>query len=93
MTTHGLKALWTSVLGNPPVDEQFNLWLALHTVEVIRQAIIKTAAKNLSQGKTMDGDYKVRFASKVMLVATERNAEHAANRACLAAEMKAATHV
>lgn len=84
-----LIELWTSLLGTPPAEEQFTVWLALHTREVIRLAIAKTAAKNLSVGKTMDSDYTIRFASKVMLNQSERNAEHAANREKLKREFEA----
>lgn len=78
-----LKELWETMLGTPPADEQFTVWTAMHTPEVVRQAILRTAAKNLSLGKTMTLDYKVRFASKVALTQTERNAANAANRARL----------
>jgi hypothetical protein len=74
------------MLGKPPEEEQFTVWSALHTEEVVRLAIMKTAAKDLSLGKTMSPDYKIRFASKVMLTQTERNADHAANRARLGKE-------
>jgi hypothetical protein len=84
-----LIKLWQSLLGAPPAEEQFTVWLAMHTHEVIRLAIARTAAKNLSVGKTMDSDYKIRFASKVMLTQTERNNEHAANREKLAREFDA----
>lgn len=87
MTT--LKNLWSSLLGNPPEDEQFTVWSELYTPEVIRQAIVKTAAKNLSLGKTMSLDYKTRFASRVMIVQTERNREHAANRERIAQQFGA----
>lgn len=82
-----LKDLWATMLGTPPADEQFAVWTALHTPEVVRQGILKTAAKDLSLGKTMTLDYKTRFASKVMLVQTERNTSNAANRARLHDEM------
>lgn len=75
--------LWSKLLGPPPTEEQFTLWAELHNPEIVRQAILKTAAKDLSLGKTMSPDYKIRFASKVMLTATERNAVNAANRARL----------
>jgi hypothetical protein len=75
-----LIELWEKLLGAPPVDEQFTVWTALHTAEVVRQAILKTAAKDLSLGRTMSLEYKTRFASKVMLTQTERNVVHAANR-------------
>ena len=74
------------MLGTPPADEQFTVWRGLHTDEVVRQAILKTAAKDLSLGKTMSLDYKIRFASKVMITQTERNADHALNRDRLRAE-------
>ena len=77
---HSLKMLWAKMLATPPADEQFTLWGEMHTNEVIREAILKTAAKNMSLGKTMDQGYKVRFASKVMLVQSERNASNAKNR-------------
>jgi hypothetical protein len=75
-----LKALWEKMLGTPPADYQFTVWTALHTEEVVRLAILKTAAKDLSLGKKMYFYYKILFASKVMLTQTERNADHAANR-------------
>src|SRR5690242_753508 len=81
-----LKKLWKRMLGAPPADEQFEVWMALHTPEVIRQAILRTAGKNLSLAKTMTADFQIRFASKVMLVQTERNTANAANRARLDAQ-------
>ncbi len=83
-----LKELWKTGLGSPPPDEQFTVWTALHTPEVVRQAILKTAAKDLSLGKTMSLDYKTRFASKVMLTQTERNVTNTANRARLRDEFE-----
>ena len=77
---HQLKDLWKTMLGTPPVDDQFTVWAALHTPEVVRLGILRTAAKDLSLGKTMTPDYKVRFASKVMLVQTERNTSNTLNR-------------
>jgi hypothetical protein len=86
-----LKTLWKRMLGTPPSDEQFEVWTALHTLEVVRQAIVRTAAKDLSLGKTMTADFKIRFASKVMLTQTERNGMHAANRARLREEFEGAS--
>lgn len=83
-----LRELWETMLGNPPTDDQFTVWTGLHTPEVVTQAILKTAAKDLSLGRTMTLDYKVRFASKVMLTQTERNADHAGNRARLREEFE-----
>ena len=82
-----LIVLWTNLLGTPPSDEQFTVWTAMHTDEVVKQAILKPAAKDMSLGRTMSLDYKVRFASKVMLVQSERNAVHAANRERLRGEL------
>ena len=84
---HSLKMLWAKMLGTPPADDQFGLWAEMHTSEVIREAILKTAAKNMSLGKTMDQGYKVRFASKVMLAQSERNASNAKNRELLHEQM------
>jgi len=83
-----LIELWTALLGTPPADEQFTVWAALHTPEVVRQGILKTAAKDLSLGKTMTLDYKIRFASKVMLTHTERNTSNALNRQRLSEEFE-----
>jgi len=83
-----LTELWTAMLGTAPADAQFTVWTALHTPEVVRQAILKTAAKDLSLGKTMSLDYKIRFASKVMLTQTERNAANTASRERLRQEFE-----
>ena len=87
-----LKGLWERLLGTAPEDAQFEIWTALHSPEVVKNAILKTGAKDLSLGRTMTADYKVRFASKVMLVQSERNAANALNRAKLEAEFGPATH-
>jgi hypothetical protein len=80
------KTLWAKTLGELPNDEQFFLWTNLHTLEVVRQAILKTAGKNLQMGKTMTAEHKVRFASKVMLTLTAQNATNARNREALRQE-------
>jgi hypothetical protein len=80
-----LKDLWTTMLRTPPADEQFTVWAALHTPKVVHHG---TAAKDLSLGKTMTLDYKIRFASKVMLVQTERNTSNALNRQRLSEEFE-----
>jgi len=85
---HQLITLWTTMLGTPPADEQFTVWAALHPLEIVRQGILRTAAKDLSLGKTMSLDYKVRFASKVMLVQSERNTNNAANKERLCREFE-----
>lgn len=83
-----LRQLWEQTLGAPPMPEQFGLWSALHTEEVVRQSILRTARKNIELNGTMTQEHKVKFASKVMLTQTARNAANAANRAALAAEME-----
>ena|ERR1700678_30228 len=82
-----LKTLWAKTLGELPDDEQFYLWTNLHTAEVVRQAILKTAGKNLQIGKTMTAEHKTRFASKVMLTLSSQNEANARNREALQAEM------
>ena len=87
LKSNELTTLWTRTLGELPTDEQFYLWTNLHTAEVVRQAILKTAGKNLQMGKTMTAEHKVRFASKVMLTLTAQNTANAHNREALQAEM------
>jgi hypothetical protein len=83
-----LIQLWGKMLGELPRTEQFTVWAALHTPEVVRQGILRTAAKDLSLGKTMTLDYKIRFASKVMITQTERNTSNAINRQRLSEEFE-----
>lgn len=84
---HELKALWTKLMGTPqPVDAQFAVWLELYGPEIVRLGIARTAAKNLTLAQGMDLDYRLRYASTVMRVQAERNADHAANRARLREE-------
>jgi hypothetical protein len=82
-----MQELWRSTLGEPPMLEQFGVWAAMHTEDVVRLAILRTARKNISLNGTMSLEYKMRFASKVALVQSQRNAEHALNKARLQAEM------
>ena len=83
-----LKALWGRLLGQIPSDAQFDFWTAMHSPEVIEHSILKTTQKNLSVNGTMSQDHKVRFASKVMLIQSERNMSHAANREKLRQEFE-----
>jgi len=66
-----LQQLWLAVLGDPPSDQQFYVWSLMHTVEVMKVAIVKTAAKNLQQGEAMSLSRKCAFASKIMLNKTD----------------------
>ena len=81
-----LKALWGQLLGEIPSDQQFDLWFALHSPEVVRRGILKTAQKNLSAGGTMCADHKIRFASKCMITASALQKAHAENRTKLQQE-------
>jgi hypothetical protein len=68
--------------------EQFGLWSAMHTDSVVRQGILKTARKNIDLGGAMTPEHKVKFASKVMLMATSQNLQNAANRESLRQEFE-----
>jgi hypothetical protein len=66
MTPALLMDMWTRVLGDPPLIQQFELWACMHSPETMKRGITKTAMKNLQMGGQMSQDHKVRFASKVM---------------------------
>lgn len=74
------KSLWESTLGEAPTKEQFSIWEELHTEEIIRRAILKTAMKNQSLKGAMDSDHRLRYASRVMQTLTEQVAEYAVNK-------------
>ncbi len=73
---NSLKQLWQKLIGPSPSDDQWTLWSELHTPAVIRKGVLQTAAKNLALGKTMSLDYQTRFASKVMIDQTARDAQN-----------------
>lgn len=81
-----LRALWQRMIGTPPDDIQWELWATAHSPETIKYGILATVRKNLSLGKQMTEDHRVRFASKVMLEKDRRDAEHVANREKIARE-------
>jgi hypothetical protein len=64
-----LIELWKKVLGVPPSEQEFIIWLESHPADVVRRGILKAATKNMQMGGTMSQDHAVRFASKVMLTA------------------------
>jgi hypothetical protein len=66
-----LKELWEKCLGAAPSDTQFDLWLSMHTKDVVRIGILKTAEKNLTLHGSMSVDHKLRFASSVMNARTD----------------------
>jgi hypothetical protein len=85
-----LIQLWEQVMGSPPDPEQFAIWQGLHSVDIIRRSILRTAIKNQKVGGMMPQDYRIRYASKTMPMTLDRDAEHQENRRRLAQEMEAA---
>jgi hypothetical protein len=67
-----LKSLWSRFFDVVLPDEQFKLWLTLHTYGTARHGILKAAQKNLAMNLTMTGEHLVRFASKVMNTSTSQ---------------------
>lgn len=88
-----MKELWARTIDTLPADEQFGLWRELHVPEVVKQAILRTARKNLEMNGTMTPDHRVRFASKVMLTLTAQKAANARNRERLRDEMESLVDV
>lgn len=73
MNNNELLNLWRDLLGEPvPSETQFRLWAATHTPDVLREAIIRTATKNLKLSGSMDADYRVKFCSRVANDLTHR---------------------
>jgi hypothetical protein len=83
-----LKSLWERTLGPSPTELQFAIWSESHPVDIVRRAILKTAAKNQQMSGAMSLDHKVRFASKVMLTLAAQREQNAANRARLREEFE-----
>jgi hypothetical protein len=61
-----LKSLWIKLLGVLPSDEQWEFWVAMHSLQTIEHGIKKTAQKNLATGNLMTTNHKLRFACAVM---------------------------
>lgn len=75
MTSQELQSLWNTTLGAHPISpEQADLWLALHTEEVINLALRATFAKWERENHTMTEQYLLRYASKTMNNAKSRRA-------------------
>ena len=66
MNIPDLKMLWSKLLGVPPGGEQWEFWVAMHSMQTIEHGIKKTAQKNLATGNLMTADHKLRFACAVM---------------------------
>ncbi len=66
MNVPDLKSLWEKLLGVPPCDDQWEFWVAVHSMTTVEHGIKKTAQKNLATGNLMTTDHKLRFACAVM---------------------------
>lgn len=63
---NSLIELWQQLMNDSgPGEPQFRLWLTIHTPEVLREAIIRTATKNAKLNGNMDREYRIRFCSRV----------------------------
>ncbi len=81
-----LAVLWERTIGDPPPATQFETWNVLHSVDVMKTAIIATAKKNLKLSGTMTEDHRVRYCSSVMNMRETRIADNVTNRIAVAAE-------
>jgi hypothetical protein len=81
-----LITLWERTLGTLPSEQQFAIWSELHTQDIIRRAVLKTAIKNQTMGGTMSSDHKFRFASRVMMTLSAQREANVQNRQRLAEE-------
>ena len=59
-----LRQLWERTLSRPLMHEQFGLWAALHTGEVVRLGILRTARKNVELGGTLTQEHRVAMRSR-----------------------------
>ena len=60
--------LWTSTIKGPlPTREQFSLWMALHSDDVVFHGIATTAKKFIQENGRMDLSYLTKYASRVMI--------------------------
>jgi hypothetical protein len=50
-----LRELWQKFLGEVPSDQQFQLWLAMHTPATVKHGILKAAEKNMALHGNMSG--------------------------------------
>jgi hypothetical protein len=70
--------LWQQLMsGSTPPESQFRLWFSIHSPEILREAIIRTATKNAKLNGNMDSDYRVKFCSRVANDLTFRRIEFA----------------
>jgi hypothetical protein len=78
-----LIELWQRLMdGNTPLESQFLFWLSIHTPEVLREAIIRTATKNAKMDGKMDLNYRLRFCSRVANDLTFKRIEFMKGAAC-----------
>ena len=85
---NNLIDLWAKVLGQPPSEQQFLIWMESHPSDVVRYGILRTATKNQMMGGSMSQDHRIRFASKVMLTLSALRQENATNREKLRQEFE-----
>jgi len=64
MQLESLRQLWEQTLGTPPMPEQFGLWSALHAEGVIRQAILRTARKNIDLNGIPSVEAEARYVNR-----------------------------
>ena len=63
---NALVHLWEVVVGNHvPSDQQFGIWMELHSFESLVRAVRETGAKQAKRRGTMCADHLIRFCSKV----------------------------
>lgn len=67
MSAQELETLWAQVLPVPaPPQQQFQLWLRLHSPRIVRAALLETSKKTLTAPGDWDQNRAIRFASAVM---------------------------
>ena len=62
---NALSHLWEVAVGQCPSEQQFYVWLDLHTFDRLVRAIRETGRKQSKRQTKMDSDHLVRFCSKV----------------------------
>jgi len=75
MTIETLQQLWNASIGEHPLSvDQAEMWLVLHTEEIIRKGVQTTISKWQRENHTMSEDYLLRYTSKTMNNAKTRMA-------------------
>lgn len=73
-----LTEFWRQVLPEfTPPEQQFWVWLQLHSPRTLEMAILRTAKKFQKVNGAMNGDYLVKFTSSVANnISRQESAEH-----------------